>query len=283
MRAWSRTRALTVRTVREFFDDGCTQRAAAISYYALLSLFPLVILAVALLSAVADTQPVRDQVIDFVLNRVPLRAEAGREQLRDLLRTIAGHAAGVGVFGAVGLVLGASGVMSAIRHGLNAAWDVEDPRPPLQGKAIDLVLVAGFGLAAAASLGLSLAVSLTASLADRLAEWLGTGVPVTAVAWGARLVPLALSGAIVALLFAIVPAHDTRLRDTWPGILVFAAGFEATKLGFSAYLEHFARYDAVYASLGTVVATLVFVWLTGCVLLLAAEAASEWPRLPAEA
>ena len=64
---------------------------------------------------------------------------------------------------------------------------------------------------------------------------------------------------------------------------MFVAGFEAAKLGFSAYLDHFARYDAVYASLGTVVAALVFVWLAGCVLLLAAEAASEWPRLRARA
>ncbi len=64
---------------------------------------------------------------------------------------------------------------------------------------------------------------------------------------------------------------------------MFVVGFEATKLGFSAYLQHFARYDAVYASLGSVVAALVFVWLAGCVLLLAAETASEWARLRAEA
>lgn len=67
MPAGSRIRALAVRTVRELFDDGCTQRAAAISCYTLLSVFPLVILAVAVLGAVADTQSVRDRVIDFVL------------------------------------------------------------------------------------------------------------------------------------------------------------------------------------------------------------------------
>jgi membrane protein len=60
---------------------------------------------------------------------------------------------------------------------------------------------------------------------------------------------------------------------------VAAAGFEAAKAGFSFYLENFARYDAIYASLGSVIAFLVFVWVAANVLLLGAEVASEYPRL----
>jgi membrane protein len=272
-------RRLAGRSLHEFFDDACPQRAAAVSYYALLSLFPLVILAVGALGLVLESTSARDQVIDFVLDRAPLRADEGRRELRDLLAGVTDHATGFGVFGAVGLIFAATGVMGAIRHGLNAAWDVEDPRPPLLGKLVDLLLVFGFGLAATLSLALSLLVRLSTSFADSAAELLGTGAPLTLVAWAGGLAPVALSLAIFALLFRLVPARATTLRDTWPGVLFAAAGFEAAKGGFSFYLEHFARYDAVYASLGSVIAFLVFVWIAANVLLLGAEVASEHGRM----
>jgi membrane protein len=275
-------RALAARSLREFFADGCPQRAAAVSYYALLSLFPLVILVVGALGLVLDSAAARDQVIDFVLDRAPLREQAGRRDLEELLTGVADHATGFGIFGAVGLVIAATGVMGAVRHGLNAAWDVKDPRPPLQGKLVDLLLVLGFGLAATLSLALSLAIRLSTSFAGTVADWLGTSAPVQAVEWAGRLAPIIISLTIFALLFRLVPARDTHLRDTWPGVVVASAGFEAAKAGFSVYLENFSRYDAIYASLGSVIAFLVFVWVAANVLLLGAEVASEYPRLDDE-
>lgn len=279
---WTTVGTVAARSLREFFGDGCPQRAAAVSYYALLSLFPLVILAAGGLGLVLDNEAARGQVIDFVLDRAPLRPDAGRRDLQALLTNVADHSTGLGVFGAAGLLVAASGVMGAIRHGLNAAWDVSDPRPPLQGKLVDLALVLGFGLAATASIALSLFVRLSASFATTVGDQLSTGIPGTLVAWGGRLVPAALSFAIFALLFRLVPAADTGVRRTWPGVLVAAAGFEAAKSGFSIYLEHFARYDVIYASLGSLVAFLVFVWLAANVLLLGAEVASEYARLGRE-
>jgi hypothetical protein len=102
---------------------------------------------------------------------------------------------------------------------------------------------------------------------------------VQAVEWAGRLAPIIISLTIFALLFRLVPARDTHLRDTWPGVVVASAGFEAAKAGFSVYLENFSRYDAIYASLGSVIAFLVFVWVAANVLLLGAEVASEYPRL----
>ena len=277
-RAWTLARAVTARSLREFFADGCPQRAAAVSYYALLSIFPLVTLAVGALGTVVDSASAREHVIDFVLAHAPLRPDTGRHDLHVLLSNVAGHATGFGVLGAAGLLFAASGVMGAIRHGLNAAWDVEDPRAPLQGKLLDLLLVLGFGVAAALSLSLSLLTRLTASFAGSVAGWLGSNGPVTLVAWTGRLTPVALSLTIFAILYRLTPRQATGLRDTWPGVLVAAAGFEAAKAGFALYLADFARYDAVYASLGSVIAFLVFIWLAANVLLLGAEVASEYAR-----
>jgi membrane protein len=266
----SRVRRVAVRAVAEFFDDGCPQRAAAISYYSLLSLFPLAIVVVAGLGLVLDDEEARGRVVDFVLRNVPLDAGEGRRDLERLLEEVTSGAGTVGIFGLVGLVITASAVMGAIRQALNAAWDVEDPRPFAQGKAIDLLLVLGFGAAVAASFALTLGLRLTASLSEATNQLL---------AWTAQLVPVMLALAIFLVLFAVVPACTTRIRDTWPGALVAALGYEAAKTGFSVYLESFGRYDVVYASLGSVVAFLVFVFIAANVLLLGAEVAAEWPRV----
>ncbi|MBW3653482.1 MAG: YihY/virulence factor BrkB family protein, partial [Actinobacteria bacterium] len=126
--------ALAGRGVSEFFEDGCPQRAAAISYYSLLSLFPLAIVLVAVFGLVADDAAARQQVIEFVLDNVPLREDRGRADLEELLNSVTAASGGFGIFGVAGLLFAASAVMGAVRHALNAAWEVADPRPPLQGK-----------------------------------------------------------------------------------------------------------------------------------------------------
>jgi membrane protein len=253
---------LASRTVSEFLDDGCPQRAAAISYYTLLSLFPLAIIAVAGFGVIVDDASARRGVIDFVLERIPLRPDRGERDLEELLRTVTGQAGGLGVIGFAGLLVAASAVMGSVRHALNAAWDVEQRRPFAQGKALDMALV----LVAALLIGVSLAITVVI----QLAPWPGF-VPLGSLTSGL------LTFGVLLLVFRVVPARPTAVRDLWPGAVLGAVGFEAAKFGFSLYLRTVADYSAVYASLGSIVAFLVFIFVAANVLLLAAEAASEWP------
>ena len=266
--------ALFGRGVSEFFDDGCPQRAAAISYYSLLSLFPLAILLVAIFGVVADDSAARERVIEFVLDNVPLREDRGRADLEELLSAVTGASGGFGIFGVAGLLFAASAVMGGVRHALNAAWEVSDPRPALQGKLIDLLLVLAAGVVIAMSLAMTLAVQFAASLGDPF------GAPGAlahdAILLAGRLVPALVTFAVCTAVFVLVPAHRNRWRDVWPGVLVAVLGFEAAKIGFSLYLQNAANYGAVYASLGGVVAFLVFVFVAANLLLLGAELASEW-------
>jgi membrane protein len=265
--------------IRDFFQDGCTQRAAAISFYALFSIFPLAILCVAVLGLVANQQHVRDQVVKFVLDALPLTENQGRRQLESLLRQVTGDVTGLGFLGTVTLLFAASGVMGAIRHGLNAAFNARETRPPLQAKAWDLVMVFAFGVMVTLSFAVTLADELRQRVSERAEEAIrGAGGVVTRVLLDAgRVVPLLIAVFIFACLFRFVPARRTRLRDTWPGVLLAAVGYELAKFGFTLYLRHFADYGAVYASLGSVIAFLVFVFLAANVALLGAEVASEWP------
>ena len=271
--------ALVRRGVGEFFEDGCPQRAAAISYYSLLSLFPLAIVLVAVFGLVVDDDAARRRVIGFVLDNVPLREDRGRADLEELLRAVTSASQGFGILGAAGLLFAASAVMGAVRQALNAAWEVAEPRPLLQGKLVDVLLVFATGVVIAASIAMTLTVKYVASLGDPL------GAPGAlahdAILLAGRLVPALLTFAVCAFAFAVVPARrqSGALRDTWPGVVFVACGFEAAKVGFSVYLDNAANYGAVYASLGGVIAFLVFVFVAANLFLLGAEIASEWPAL----
>lgn len=269
---------LARRAVGEFFEDGCLQRAAAISYYSLLSLFPLTIVLVAVFGVVVDDDAARRRVIDFLLDNVPLREDGGRADLENLLQAVTAGRGGFGIFGVIGLLFAASAVMGAIRHALNAAWEVVDQRPPVQAKLIDLLMVFLTGVVIAGSLVMTLGVQFTASLGNHLGE--PGALAHDAILLAGRLVPALLGFIVCAFVFAVVPSGGRRrLRDTWPGVLVAVLGFELAKAGFSFYLENAANYGAVYASLGGIVAFLVFIFVTANLFLLGAEAASEWPAV----
>ncbi len=91
----------------------------------------------------------RAAVINFILDNLPLRPGEGRRDLRQLLEGVAGNAPAFGVVGLLALVFAASGLMGALRNGINTAFDCKRRRPPLQGKLVDVLLVAGVGLAIA--------------------------------------------------------------------------------------------------------------------------------------
>ncbi len=269
------------RAIQGFADDGSTQSAAAISYYGLFSLFPLAILAVAAFSLVADDANARSRIIELVLDNVPLREDRGRRELEDLLTSVTEQARGFGVTGVFGLLFAASGVMGAIRNALNNAWDVEDRRPLVQGKAVDILLVIGLGTIVLVSFVITLAARLTASLSADLEDFLGPAgsvVPRLLLELG-PLLPMLVAFGAFALLFSVVPACETRFRDVWPGAAVAAVGFELAKAGFAVYLANFANYGAVYASLAAIVAFLVFLFVTANVALFGAQVAVAWPRV----
>lgn len=280
-RAWRRFGQLIEHGVGDFFVDGCPQRAAAISFYALFSIFPLAILSVAVLGLVVNDDQARTRVIGFLLDNLPLTEEGGRRQLQRLLTQVTQDVAGFSALGIGTLLFAASGVMAAIRHGLNAAFDTGDTRPPVQAKLWDFVMVVVFGVLVTASLALTLADQLLHRLsrsADQLIPGVG-GVIAEVVVNAGRIVPIALAVLVFVGLFRLVPSKRPRLRDIWPGVIVAVIGYELAKMGFAIYLTSFANYGAVYASLGSIIAFLVFVFVAANVALLGAEVAAEWPRV----
>jgi membrane protein len=278
-----RTGQLIEHGVANFFRDGCTQRAAAISFYALFSIFPLAILSVAVLGLIANDDHVRTEVVNFVIDKLPITEDKGRRQLESALRKATAQGAGLGILGILTLLFAASNVMGSIRQALNLAFGVHDDRPPVQAKLWDIFGVFVFGLLVTLSFSLTLADEIfknASKTADDVIPGFG-GVLTDAVIGVGRIVPLLLAVVLFAAVFRLVPAERPHLRDIWPGVLVAAIGYELAKTAFTLYLSKFADYGAVYASLGSVIAFLVFVYLAAFVALLGAEFAAEWPRVRA--
>jgi len=263
-----RLRQLLWRSAREHFDDHCPQLAAAISYYTLFALFPLVILAAGLFGLVQGTDTARENIVDLVTENVALTA-SGRESLESSLQNVAQNAGLFSFLGVIGLVFSASGVMGAIRNAINAAFDIDERRPALHGKLVDIGLVGLVGVVTGISLSLTLIRSLVPDLGG--GDWI--------VGAGFALVPIAINFAVFAFLYRFLPATDVHLRDIWPGALVAALLYEAAKLGFAFYVAHFGNYGAVYGPAATIVVFLFFVFVASNVFLFGAEVASEWPRV----
>ena len=93
--------------------------------------------------------------------------------------------------------------------------------------------------------------------------------------------PLILAIVLFTGIYRYASAKRPPLRDIWPGVVVAAIGYELAKIGFTLYLDNFANYGAIYASLGSVIAFLVFTYIVAFVALLGAEFAAEWPHVRA--
>jgi membrane protein len=264
-RARRRALRLVAATARGYFDDRGPQLSAAIAYFGLFAVFPVTILLVAAFGLIAGDGTARREVIDFVMRNVPLRDE-GRADLQAALREVTSNAEAFGVVGIAGLVFSASGLMGALRHALSRAFDVEERRPPLLGKLVDVALVLAVGLVA----GLSLVLTVVTRFAVSLSPWLG------------ELAPLVLATTVFVLLYRFVPASPVRWRHCLPGAVLGGLGYAAIKTGFTFYLDEFATYGAVYGSIAAVIAFMVFVFLTANVFIVGAELAAAWPHVDGE-
>ena len=268
------------RTFSEFSDDHCTQLAAGISYYVLFSIFPLAILVVSISGLILTNDDLRRDVVGELFEILPLDAE-GEGDLEDAIDSVATPFSVIGLIGILGLLWSASGMMGALRQALNQAWDLDYRRPFLRGKSVDLIMVLSMGFLLALSIGSTIFLQVARRVSDDLSDLLG---PVGAGATlsfevVAVLVPLTFSFATFMFIFKFVPSVKTRFVYIWPGALLSAVLFEIVKNSFAFYLRNFGNFDAIYGSLGALIAFLFFVFISANIMLLGAEMAAEWPRV----
>lgn len=256
-----------VATFRFYDEDRCPTYAAAIAYYAIFSVIPLVLIIVSTLGILID----RDEIVNFIFEQVPLeQTESVERNVIDAVQQAQSISPVSLVAGILTLVWASSGIFGAVRRGLNAT----SRRPGqsyLHGKAIDILLVPLIGLVVLLSFVLTAAAQ---ALLDALANhgWDGLREVAPNNAFGLILPPMLTFGMFL-LLYRFVPSARARWRDAAAGALFASILFEVTKfvaawlIGRAAY----SRDTALYAGLGTALAFLFWAYLSASILLLGAE------------
>ena len=272
---------LVRRVIKGMADDHCTQLAASISYYVLFSMFPLAILVVSIAGVVLTDESLRERTIASLLELLPVSFGAGREQLQEVIEPIAQGRSALGLIAVLGLVWSATGMMASLRYALDQVWDLSFRRPFIRGKAVDVLLVAGVGALIATSVAVTLLLQLLRHVSEDVAGGLGFLGQGTHVAIDALILilPAVLPFITFMVVFTAVPSIRVRPRDALPGALLATLLFEVLKNSFAIYLRNFGSYDAVYGTLGALIALIFFVYLSSLAMLIGAEVAAEWPRV----
>ena len=258
------------QAIVNFGKDRVPQMAAAISYFALLSIFPFLLLALAIFGLVLRDGELQQRVLTEIVAALPIEAPTIEEALGNL----AGSGASMGVFALVGTVIAATALARSLRGSLNVIFRAEEQRPLLLSWLVDMTVLPVLGLLFITSLLLSTVWRFAQAVADDL------GLEEVAPLWelGALAIPALLSFVGLLLLYLLLPNRSLHLLDLWPGALIAMLGFQIGTFVFAIYFENFGAYDLIYGSLGGVIALLAWVYVSSLILLFGAEVAAEASR-----
>jgi len=265
---------LVVRVIREMGEDDASQMAASVSFYAVLSIFPLILALMAIIGWVAGSQSRQNELVEFMVGYLPGSEQFVRESVEGVRRL----RAAVGVIAVLGLIWSASAVFGSITKVVNRAWDISENLPFYKNKPKQLVMALGVGLLFVASVSLTSFVqwASTIEIGDQtMTDILGGQL----VAVALRLPALIISFSIFMAIYKFLPNTNTYWRFVWVGALLAAVLFEVSKGLFLWYLENFARFDQLYGNLASVVILMVWTYICAMVLIAGAEVSSEYERI----
>jgi membrane protein len=270
--AWS---GVLKRTYREYRADNLTDLAAALTYYGVLAIFPMLIVLVSILGLVGHsaTQPLIEN-----LNKVA--PGPAKEIFTSAIKNIQSSKGTAGILFIVGLAGGlwsASGYIGAFMRASNIIWDVREGRPiwktiPMR-LAVTLLTVVLLTVSA-------VAVVLTGALARQAGNLIGVGQSAVTV-WDIAKWPVLvlLVGLMLAILYYASPnVRHPGFRWISPGSILAVLLWMVASAAFALYVASFASYNKTYGALGGIVVFLVWLWITNTVILLGAELNAELER-----
>jgi membrane protein len=265
--------------IEDLFRDRGPQYAAAIAFHVLFSLFPLTILLVSVFGLVLQDDELRSTVIDELLDVLPV-SPSGEEDVRSSIEQIASPLSAFGLLFLVALLWGASGMMAAIRVGLESALKADRRRPAAHAKLVDFVLVGLTGVLVLGVIALSAFAALFSRVVDSVSRRLGIEVITSPTGTLIRdSVQLVLIAVMTLLLYRVAPGRKLRPSAAVAGAILTAIGiWGAAKL--LAILLGLTRYNVIYGSITGVMTFLIFVYVVALILLLGAEFAYQWSQPP---
>ena len=258
----------------ELINSNDLTHAAAIAYYALLSLFPFLLLVISLLGSVTAYEPSRNQVLSFVFRYFPTQLDFISTQLDAFRQT---HVQ-LGVASALALIWASLGVFGAITSAVNEAWGVEKQRSFLKHRLVSFLMLVAAGAV--------MIVALLFVTAVQVAEASWFGVMLSRFHWLTALQTLTFRYLAtillvlgVGLVFYFIPNAKTRFRDVWVGAIFTGVLWRLTFDGFSWYIAHNSRLTMIHGSIAAVVVFLLWIYVSSIILMFGVEFTAAYARL----
>jgi len=254
--------AILLDALDAFNRNQMTLLAAALSYYALLALFPLLLTLVGLASFFISEQTALDAVMRIAGQYLP-GVEA---QIKAILSQVVAARGAATLIGFVALLWSASGVFDVLQLALDRAWRVSTPRAFWLRRLFSIAVIGVLGLFFVTSVLVSAATLdfLYASLGDT------ANIPALqreAVNW----IGIAASFGAFLLLYKIFPHARVTWRAALFGASVAALLWQLAEFGYGVYLSYFARFNLVYGSLGAVIGLMLWGYVSAAIILFCAE------------
>jgi len=258
-----------------YVADGCLSRGAAIAYYTVFSLAPVLLIVVAIAGLVFGDEAARGAVRNQISG---LMGSASADAIQSMIQNAGNKKSGIlaTVIGSVTLVVAASGVFVEMQTALNAIWKAEPPA----GVALPLVRARLQSLGLVMTLGFLLMVSLLVSAAlTALDTFLANRLP--GVHLALRALSLVISFGLISVLFAaiykVLPDTDIAWRDVGIGAFVTAVLFTLGKNLISLYIGS-SSIASTYGAAGALAIILVWIYYSSQIFLFGAEFTQAWAQ-----
>ena len=268
--------SLLKETFQEWQDDKSSRLAAALAYYTVFSLAPLLIIAIAIAGAIFGEEAAQGELVGQMQGLV---GDSGAEVIQGAIQNANKPDTGniASIISIVVLLFGASGVFAQLQDALNTVWEVEsDPKLGIWGFIRKRIL--SFG--AVLGIGFLLLVSLVVSAAlSGLSNYMSDVIPGIDLLW--RLLNLVISFVVITFLFALMYKYlpDVKIKwsDVWIGAAITSVLFAIGKYALGLYLGR-SSFGSVYGAAGSLMVLLAWIYYAAQILFFGAEFTQVYAR-----
>lgn len=270
---WAAAREIVAR----FFDDRPFQLAAALGYYTLLSMAPLLLLLIGVAGLIFSQEAARDQLIHYI---GAVMGHQQAEAVKAMLADTGGRRTGIlsTIIGTMILLFGATTVFAQLQTALNQIWNVE--AVPRHGMIWNLLRTRLFSLGVVLAMAFILLVSMVLStVLAGLHQYFESLFPGAAILLRIvyAVVSFGVVAGVIAVVFKYVPDVIIRWRDVWIGAIITSALFTGGKYLIGLYLAN-SRFSSGYGAAGSLILVVAWVYFTSLILFFGAEITQVFAR-----
>jgi membrane protein len=252
--------------IKKYSKDGSTILASSIAFYSILSIFPALLILISMSGIIIDRFDIQADILAFVEERIPIIYGFVNDNITGIIE----NRTGIGITGFILLFLSSTYVFDSIQFAFNRIFNIETARQFWKRKLYGFFIMLMIFIIIVITLGVSAGLFY---LSNQVIDLLNMGRSISS--WLLQLVSVIMGIFFNFLVFGLIYYYGTNkkvdLRQLYPGALMAAVVWEGVKHIFMIYLDRFANYQMTYGSIGSVIAFLFWVYISGMILLMGAE------------